>query len=101
MALEDWGNMAYGGTSVGIKLGHIESADACNAICVKDEGCFQSRFDGWECKLLNTGFAVGKPHNPVGHTRWESYWNASRIDKWVTSQKACPARLKFPHELHG
>ncbi|KIM97610.1 glycosyltransferase family 31 protein [Oidiodendron maius Zn] len=101
LGLDHWDNMAYGYTSPGTILKDIKSADACNSLCAKDERCFQSRFDGSECTVLDTGFVVGKERNPTGNSIWDSYWNATRIDKWVARQQLCASTVKFPHELHS
>lgn len=100
LGLDGWDNMVYDYTQPGTSLSGITSAKACNERCAADESCFQARFDGQdECMLLTTGFVVGKKRMPDGIKKWESFWNATRIEKWISSQKACPSKVTFRQQI--
>lgn len=100
LGLDHWDNMVYDYTSPGTILDGVESADACNALCIQNESCFQARFNGWdECTLLTTGFVVGKEQTPDGPKRWDSFWNVTRIENWVANQPACPSKVTFRQQL--
>ena len=93
-----WDNMALDYVALGSVVPDVATAADCNALCVNDEGCFQSKFDGWECTVLNNAFVIGKQKSPNDSKMWESFWNTSRISKWVDSQEPCPSKPKYPHE---
>lgn len=89
----NWDNMASG-----LTVKDVQSAEACKSLCMSDEKCFQAKFDGWECTLGTNSFLMGTAKEPEGDKKYESFWNTTRITKWVQSQAACPEKITFPFE---
>lgn len=87
-----WDNLSEGEV-----IKDVESADHCIQLCIADESCLQSRYDGNQCNLGTKTVVMGQQKYPDGEQVWQSYWNTTRIKKWVRNRKPCGA-LEFPHQ---
>lgn len=87
-----WDNMADGSI-----VQDVSSAKECRDLCISHEKCFQSKFDGSDCTLGTKYFSMGYQKLPDGSQRWESYWNVTRIAKWVEDRQPC-SKLEFPYQ---
>ncbi|KAF4629430.1 hypothetical protein G7Y89_g8721 [Cudoniella acicularis] len=92
-SLTDWDNM-----SDNEKLKDIDSVEDCTAACAKNTDCFQSVYDGEECRLGTQNFRLGIFQKPEDGKKWQSSWNRTRIQKWVSKQKPC-SDITYPSQF--
>jgi hypothetical protein len=84
-----------------VTISPVSSVEECVNACAENSDCFQLSYDGNDCNLNTKSFGFGKERSPEDGKRWQSSWNKTRIDAWITKQKPCgPAKFRFRYDLH-
>jgi hypothetical protein len=91
-SIDDWDNGGKDET-----VSDIDSVESCIEACANNPECFQSLFNGEECTLGTKNFRFGEKREPEDGKTWQSSWNITRIEAWVSKQEPC-AEITFPFE---